>query len=200
MEVHDHDYTGLDSDAEQRDIAHPDGNTEVVSEQLLKDEAAGQSIERGKNEDSGLGDGVKHHIEQQEDDEEHHRQDELQSLFGPQLEFILPRPLVGVTGRQRQLFSKRIVGAVDEAAVVLRVQVNVNVAGERPILIANHGWPTGERNLGHLCDRNLRASRSSNQDPSQLLDVIAKIAVVADIDWISLAAFDVFGDHFAADS
>src|SRR6266852_145903 len=175
MEVHNHNYTRLDSDAEQRDVANPDGNTEVVSEQLLKDEAAGQSIERGKYEDSGLGDGVKDHVKQQKDDEEHHRQDELQSLFGPQLEFILPRPLVGVASRQGQLLSKRTVGTVDEAAVVLRVQVNVNVSSERPILIANHGWPTGERNLGHLCDRNLRASRSSNQDPSQLLDVIAKI-------------------------
>src|SRR5216684_7939795 len=135
MEVHDHNYTGLDSDAEERDVAHPDGNTEVVSEQLLKDEAAGQSIERGKNEDSGLGDGVKHHIEQQEDDEEHHRQNELQSLFGPQLEFILPRPLVGVASRQGQLLAKRIVGAIDEAAVVLRVQVNVDISGERAILV-----------------------------------------------------------------
>src|SRR2546425_7291182 len=88
MEVHDHNHACLDSDAEQRDVAHPDGNTEVVSEQLLKDEAAGQSIERGKNEDSGLGERVKHHVQQKEDDEEHHRQDELQSLFGPQL--ILP--------------------------------------------------------------------------------------------------------------
>src|SRR5713226_8776866 len=157
MEVHDHNYTGLDSDAEQRDVANPDSNTEVVSEQLLKDEAAGQSIERGENEDSGLGDRVKDHVKQQEDDEEHDRQNELQSLFGPQLEFILPRPLVGVTGRQRQLFSKRIVGAVDEAAVILRVQVNVNVSSERPILIANHGWPAGKRNLRHLCDRNPRA-------------------------------------------
>src|SRR5713101_4256571 len=166
MEVHDHNYTCFDSDAEERDVAHPDGNTEVVSEQLLKDEAAGQSIERGKNEDSGLGDGVKDHIKQQEDDEEHHRQNELQSLFGPQLEFVLPRPLVGIASWQGQLLSKRLVGAVDEAAVILRVQVNVNVSSERPILIANHGWPTGERNLSHLCDGNLRASRSGNQDPS----------------------------------
>src|SRR5947209_20514703 len=141
MEVHDHNYACFDSDAEQRDVANPDGNTEVVSEQLLKDEAAGQSVERGKNEDSGLGDGVKHHVKEQKDDEEHHRQDELQSFFGPQLEFILPRPLVRVASRQGQLLSKRIVGAVDEAAVVLRVQVNVNVAGERAILVANHGWP-----------------------------------------------------------
>src|SRR2546422_2305729 len=79
MEVHNHNYTCFDSDAEQRDVANPDGNTEVVSEQLLKDEAAGQSVERGKNEDSGLGDGVKHHVKEQKDDEEHHRQDELQS-------------------------------------------------------------------------------------------------------------------------
>src|SRR6266852_8114942 len=110
MEVHDHNYTCFDSDAEQRDVANPDGNTEVVSEQLLKDEAAGQSIERGKNEDSGLGDGVKHHIEQQEDDKEHHRQDELQSLFGPQLEFILPRPFVVLASRQSQLLSYQTVG------------------------------------------------------------------------------------------
>src|SRR5437879_8810913 len=144
MEVHDHNYACLDSDAEQRDVPNPDGNTEVVSRQILKAEAASQSIERGKNEDSGLGDGVKHHVEQQEDDEEHHRQDELQSLFGPQLEFILPRPLVGVASRQGQPLSKGIVGAVDEPAIVLRVQINVNVSSERAILVANHGWRSEE--------------------------------------------------------
>src|SRR3989442_4977338 len=108
MEVHNHNYTCFDSDAEQRDVANPDGNTEVVSEQLLKDEAAGQSVERGKNEDSGLGDGVKHHVKEQKDDEEHHRQDELQSLFRPQVEFILPRPPVRVVSPQCLLLSERI--------------------------------------------------------------------------------------------
>src|SRR5438309_2466648 len=95
---------------------------------------------------------------------------------------------------------EKIVCAGNEAAVVLRIQVDVYVAGEGSILIADHGRPSGERNLGYFIDGNLRAGRCSDENSSKFLDVVSKVAVVTDIDRISFAALDVFGHHFAADS
>jgi len=50
-----------------------------------------------------------------------------------------------------------------------------------------------------LLDANLRAGRSGDEHAAQLLDVVAKIAVVPDVDRIAFAALDVFRDHFTAD-
>src|SRR5712692_8219747 len=51
-----------------------------------------------------------------------------------------------------------------------------------------------------LFDGNLRAGRSRDQHAAQFVHAVAEIAAIADIDGIPFAAFDVFGDHFTADS
>ena len=46
----------------------------------------------------------------------------------------------------------------------------------------------------------MRARRCGDEHATQLFDVVAEIAVVADVHRVSLAAFNVFGDHSAADA
>ena len=47
---------------------------------------------------------------------------------------------------------------------------------------------------------NLRAGGSRNEYPAKFLDVVAEVAVVANIDGIALAAFDILCDLLAADA
>src|SRR5712692_2320860 len=200
MEVHDHNYTGLDRDAEQRDVAHPDSHTEVVAEQPLQDQAARHGIEGWENQHRCFRYGMEDHVEQQEDHEEHNRQDDLEPRFGSQLELVLAGPMIGESCRQRELLAQLVRGVVDESSVVFCVQVNVDVTGKLAFLVTDHGWAARERNFGHLLNRDLRSGRSGNQNPPQLLNVVAEISLIAHVDWIPLAPLDVLLYVHAADS
>src|SRR6266571_9112369 len=92
VEIHDHDDSGLDSDAKERDVADPHGHTEVVAEQFLQDQAASKRIECREDKHCRFGDGMKHHEEKHENNEKYDRQDNLQPLLGVQFEFILACP------------------------------------------------------------------------------------------------------------
>ncbi len=95
---------------------------------------------------------------------------------------------------------KQIARVCDETAVVFRIQIDVNVAGQCAILIADHGRSPRERDFRDIGNWNLCARGCANQDAPQFLDVVPEIAAIADIHGIPLAAFDVLGDHFATDS
>src|ERR1700692_2750414 len=128
VQIYEHDHARLARYAKRRYVAHPDRNAEVVSEKPLEDEASCQRVDCGKNEDCGLGNGVKYHVEQQEDDTENDWQDQLQPLFRPQLKFVFAGPFVRVAGRQREFLAKQIICAGDKAAVILRVQIDVYIS------------------------------------------------------------------------
>ena len=95
---------------------------------------------------------------------------------------------------------KQITRVRDEAAVVFRVQIDVHVAGQRAVFIADHRGSSRERDFRDIGNRNLGTRGRANQDAPQFLDVVPEVAVVPDIHWIPLATLDVLGDHFAADS
>src|SRR6266436_2092923 len=200
MEIHNHDHAGFNGNAEESDVADPYRYAEVIAEQLLQNEAACQRIDRRENEDSRFGDGMKHHVEQHKDDKKDDRQNELQPLFGPEFELVLAGPFVSKAGRQVKFLLEQISRLCDEAAVVFGVQIDVHVAGQGTVFIADHGRSSRERDFCDIGDWNLRAGWRADQDAPQLLDVVSEVAAVPDIHWIALAALDVFRDHFAADS
>src|SRR5882762_9466241 len=141
VEVHDHNDAGLDRNAEQRDIANPHRHTEVVAQQLLQDEAAGECIERRENEHCRFRERVKHHVKQHKNNEEHDRKYDLQALLGPQFKFIFARPFVGVTRRQMELLLEHVIGGFYEVAIISGIKVDVDVSGESSVLITDHGGP-----------------------------------------------------------
>ena len=57
-----------------------------------------------------------------------------------------------------------------------------------------------KRKFCYLLKRDLSAGWSSDQDAAQLVDIVAEITHVANIDRIALAAFYVFSYIHAADS
>src|SRR6516165_10831896 len=95
---------------------------------------------------------------------------------------------------------ERVVCGAYEIAVVFRLEIDIDVAGESRVLVPEHGRPSRERDSGHLFDRNLGPGRCANQNSAQLIDIVPEVSVVADIDRIPLAALDIFRDHGAADT
>src|SRR2546423_8578446 len=87
-----------------------------------------------------------------------------------------------------------------KSAVVLRVQVDVNVASELTVFVADHRRATGERNLRHLLNRYLRPGWSGNEHSIQLSGIIAEIAQVTNVNGITLATLDVLRHVHAADA
>src|SRR5262249_13389024 len=127
------------------------------------DETAGESIKRRKDQNGGLSHRVKHHVKQDKNNEEDNGHNQLEALFGAQFELVFAGPFVGVPGRKSKLLPKHFVGLRHKAAVIGCLQVNVNVACERGVLIADHGGSARERDLGHFANRDLSAARSRDQ-------------------------------------
>src|SRR5581483_2160901 len=179
------------------DVADPHGHAEVVTQPVLKNQAAGHGVEGGEEENGGFGDGVKDKVEEHEEND---RQDNRQPFFCAYLEFVFAGPLVGVTGGELEFLAEQPVRLGYKSAVVPGGEVEIDVSGEKAVLVANHRRTAGEIDRSHLRDRNLRSRRRRDQDPAQLLHVVAEVAAVAHIDRITLATFDIFGDVLAANA
>jgi hypothetical protein len=79
-------------------------------------------------------DGMEDHIEKHKDDEEDDGQDHLQTLLGPQFEFIFSRPFVGATRRQMQLLLEHVICGFCEVTVISGIEINVE-----SVLRLHHG-------------------------------------------------------------
>src|SRR5439155_25982356 len=150
MQIDNHDYSGLDGNTEQRYVADPNSDAEVVTEQLLQDESAGERVNRGEDEHRGFGDGVEDHIEEQEDHKEHDGKNYFETLLGALLKFVFSSPLVGLPWLQLELLGEEVVRRFHESAIVFGIEVDVDVTGQGSVLVANHGWAARERNTGNL--------------------------------------------------
>src|SRR5215469_12842463 len=143
---------------------------------------------------------MENHVEKHEDNEKNDGQDHFQAFLRSHLELIFADPFVGVSGRQMESLLELVVCGAHEIPVVLRLEIDIDVAGEGRVLVADHGRPSRERDSGHLFDRNLGPGWCANQNSAQLIDIVPEVSVVADIDRIPLAPFDIFRDHSAADT
>src|SRR5712671_4423693 len=143
---------------------------------------------------------MENHIEQHEDDEKDDGQNELQALFRSQLELVFARPLIGVARGQLQLLAKHLARLVYETTVIGSVQVNVDVAGQLAIFVADHGRTAREGHFGHFGNGNLGAGRRRNQNSVELFDIVAEVALVAYIDRIASASFNIFGNIHASNT
>src|SRR5215831_8197927 len=138
MEIDNHDDARFHGNSKKCDVTHPNGHTEVVAKPILENEPSSHGIKGRKDEDSGFRCGMENHVEEQEYYKEHDGHNDLQARFCPQLEFIFPGPFVGITGRQYELLTQEAVCFRNKSAVVLGREIQVHIACEQPILIANH--------------------------------------------------------------
>src|SRR2546427_2713012 len=194
VQVHAHHDPGFNRDAKEGDISHPHGDAEVVPKQPLQNQPAGHGIEGREDEDHCLRYGVEDHVEKQKDHKEHHGQNNLQALFCTLLELVFTRPLIGVASWQLQLLPKQVASLIYESTIVGRVEIDIDIARELPILIADHRRPPRKRNLSHFSNRYLCTGGCCDQHAAQVFDILPEIALIADVNWITLASFDVLGD------
>ncbi len=103
MQIDDHHDTGLNGNAEERDVADPNGHAEVIAKPPLQQQTAGKRIDRRKDQHQRLSHGMKDEIEQHEDDEEDDGKDQLQPFLRAQLKFVFAGPLKRIVRGQLQL-------------------------------------------------------------------------------------------------
>jgi len=95
---------------------------------------------------------------------------------------------------------QHFVRSFHKVTVVPGFEVDVDVTGERAVLVAEHRWTAREGNVDHLLDGNLRTGGRADQDSSQFIYIVAEIPIVSNVDRVPLAALDVLGDLGAADA
>src|ERR1700681_1494379 len=96
-----------------------------------------------------------------------------------------------MAGGQGELLSQKLAGFVNETAIVAGVEIQINIPGERGILVPDHRGAFGEGNLGEFAQWNLGVRRRRDYHTLELFEIIPKIRRVADIDGIAFAALDV---------
>ena len=79
------------------------------------------------------------------------------------------------------------------------VDVDVDVAGEPAVLVADHRGPFEEPDVGELRERDLRPRHRRNERAGELVGVVAELPRVADVDRVALAPLDRRRDVLAAD-
>ena len=104
MEIHHHDDAGFDRNSKQCDVAHPDGDAEVVAKPILENQAASHRVKRGENKDGGFSDRVEDHIKKQEDHKKHDRHDELQPFLWRALRIRILRTTCKCTPLEGAIF------------------------------------------------------------------------------------------------
>src|SRR5258708_474579 len=97
-----------------------------------------------------------------------------------------------------ELRIEHVLRVINVAAVVGGREVNIDVAGDLPVLVADHRRTLAQVDARDFAERNLRASRRHQQDSTKRVQVAAIVREIADVDRIALAAFDGGRDIFAA--
>src|SRR5258707_8122854 len=97
-----------------------------------------------------------------------------------------------------ELRMEHVMRVINVAAVVGGREVNIDVAGNLPVFVADHRRTLAQLDARDFAERNLRASRRHEQDSPKRVQVAAIIREMPDVDRIALAPFDGGRDIFAA--
>src|ERR1700722_1909105 len=176
LQVDHHHHAGLHGGAEEGDETHPNGNGEVVSQQLQEEYSAAQRKGYGEDYMRGFSEGVVGFVEQQEDDQEHDRDDEFQPFLCTDLVFVLPAPFDVIAGRHFHFAGHSGLRLVHEPANVAPPHVHQYAPAKKSVLATDHGRSHHNAKVGHLSQRNLGAIAGGDQHViPKLVGVMAKI-------------------------
>src|SRR5262249_65350 len=134
--------------------------------------------------------GVIGHIKHHEDDHQHDRNDNLQSLFGAELVFILAAPFDVIARRHRDALRHSPFRLVNESTDVSAANVHEYGSTEQAVLTRDHRWPDSNSDLCDFSERHRGTTGSGNKNFSQNLNVLPKITRVSDSYGIAFTAFD----------
>jgi hypothetical protein len=123
----------------------------------------------------------------------------IQPLTDAEYVVVLPAPLHGVAGGERDRVRHVALPLIDVASDVRPHDVDVDVAGEHAVLVPDHRRTGGHANVGELREGNLRSRRRGHEDALEALESVAALPGVADAHGVALAALHRGGDRLAAD-
>ncbi len=79
------------------------------------------------------------------------------------------------------------------------MQIDIHPPREPRVLASQHRRTVADRYRGHILESNLRAALGEHGEIAQLLDRIANLPRIAQVDREALQAFDRLADVVAAD-
>src|SRR5690625_1845257 len=170
----------------------------VVTEKIKQPVAADQRQRQGAQDDQYRDWIAEVHEQQQDDDANRCGNDQLESVGRALHELVLARPAQGVARRQLDLFGHGLFGALDVAAEIRIIHVNVDPAVESRILRADHPGPGLDPKIGHGRQGDLLAARRDDGQVAQLLHRLAFVARIANVDRIAFQPLDALADGHAA--
>src|SRR5215472_12785180 len=106
----------------------------------------------------------------------------------------------GVVRRQFELVMQKLICLRDETAIVRVLKVDVDVARKRAIFVPNQCRSAAKGDARHLSQRDLRARGSANQYAAHLFDIVTEVSLVANIDRVAFASFDVLRNALSTDA
>src|SRR6516162_7544684 len=106
----------------------------------------------------------------------------------------------GVVSRQVEFVMQKLICLRNETAIVSILKVDIDVASKSAILVPNQRRSAAEGNARHLPQRDLRSRGSANQYAAHLFNIVAEVSLVADIDGITFASFDVLRNALSTDA
>ncbi len=102
----------------------------------------------------------------------------------------MPAPRQRVPRHQLDLLTHNLACLIDVAPDVPSGDIDVDVAREEPVLVAEHGRPLHDLDVGELGQRYLCPGRSRDEHAAQPIDIVAQLAGITHVDRIALAPFD----------
>src|SRR5215469_961896 len=97
----------------------------------------------------------------------------------------------GIVRRQVELVMQELICLRDETSIVSVLKVDIDVASKRAIFVPDQRRSTAKGDARHLRQRDLRPRGSANQHAAHLFDIVTEVSLVANIDRVAFASFDV---------
>ena len=199
IEVEQHHHPGFRVQPGQGDHPHPHRHRGVVSQEIEEPEGPDQGEGHREKDDGGLGQRAGVEVDDDEDDENGHGNDHDQPPAGLFHVFVLAAPDQGVAGGQMDLGGNGFLRRLDKAAHVDVLDVHIDPGGAAGVFALDGGRSLDQLDVRHLGDGDMGAVGQGDQDPAQGREVVAVVALVADIDGITLQPFHALADVHAAD-
>ncbi len=186
VQVEKHDDPRLGVQAGQGYQPHPDGDAQVVVEQVQEPEGPDEGERHRKQYDRRPRRRLRVHIDQDKYDEQREGNHDSEPLFRALHVLELAGPLGVVAGRKVDALGNTGVGLLDIAVDVVGRHVDEHEPDQLAILVADGGRPGAVGQVCNLADGNLRPGRGGDEDPFQGVEVASIIPRIADADGVPL--------------
>jgi hypothetical protein len=97
-----------------------------------------------------------------------------------------------------QLPIEHALRTIHVAAVIGGRKININVAGQQPVLVSYHRWSGTRGDTRNFAQWNLRSRGRHDQYSTERVQIVPIICQIANVDGVALATLDGGRDILAA--